>query len=77
MKKFGKSAVFLGGYCQIGRNNAQAAMARSGLKPSTDVASNLFAIDLRLDVRIACDGLQKMFQHAECFTCDPLNLSQF
>ena len=53
----------------------------SVLKPCTDVASNLLAIDLRLNVRIACDGLQQKFQHAEYFTCDPLItqpiLSQF
>ena len=42
------------------------------LKPSTDVASNLIAIDLRFDVRITCAGLQQKFQHAEHFTCDPL-----
>ena len=42
------------------------------LKPCTDVASNLLAIDLRLDVRIACDGLQQKFQHAEYFICDQL-----
>ena len=41
------------------------------LKPFTDVASNLVVIDLRLDVRIACDDLQQKFQHAEYFTCDP------
>ena len=41
-------------------------------KLCTDVASNLVAIDLRLDVRIACDGLQQKFQRAEYFTCDPL-----
>ena len=29
-------------------------------------------IELRLDVRIACDGLQQKFQHAEYFTSDPL-----
>ena len=42
------------------------------LKPCTDIASNLFAIDLRLNVQIACDGLQQKFQHAEYFTYDPL-----
>ena len=41
-------------------------------KPCTDVASNLLAIDLRLNVRIAFDDLQQKFQHAEYFTCDPL-----
>ena len=41
-------------------------------KPSTDVASKLAAIDLRLDVRIGCDGLQQKFQHAEFVTCNPL-----
>ena len=35
------------------------------VKPCTDVASNLLAIDLRLDVRIACDALKQKFQHAE------------
>ena len=39
--------------------------------PCPDVASNLLAIDLHLDVRIACDSLQQKFQHAEYFTCDP------
>ena len=43
------------------------------LKPCTDVASNFVVIDLGLDVRIACDDLQQKFQHAEYFTCDPLN----
>ena len=43
-----------------------------GHKPCTDIASNLLAIDLQLDVRIACNGLQQKFQHAEYFTCDPL-----
>ena len=28
----------------------------------------ILAIDLRLDVRIACYGLQHKFQHAEYFT---------
>ena len=37
-----------------------------------DVASNLLVIDLRLDVRIACDSLKQKFQHAEYSTCDPL-----
>ena len=41
------------------------------VKPCTDVASNLRAIALQLDVRIACDGLQQKLQHAEYFTCDP------
>ena len=35
------------------------------VKPCTDVASNLLAIDLRFNVQIACDGLQQKFQHAE------------
>ena len=43
-----------------------------GHKPCIDVASNLLAIELQLDVRIACNGLQQKFQHAEYFTCDPL-----
>ena len=43
-----------------------------GHKPCTDVTSNLLAIELQLDVRIACNGLQQKFQHAEYFTCDPL-----
>ena len=43
-----------------------------GHKPCTDVASNLLAIELQLDVRIACNGLQQKFPHAEYFTCDPL-----
>ena len=38
------------------------------LKPCTDVASSLLAIDLRLNVRIAFDGLQQKFQHAKYFT---------
>ena len=42
------------------------------VKLCTDVASHLLAIDLRLDVRTACDGLQQKFQHGEYFTCDPL-----
>ena len=43
-----------------------------GHEPCTDVASNLLAIELQLDVRIACNGLQQKFQHAEYFTCEPL-----
>ena len=43
-----------------------------GHKPWTDIASNLLAIELQLDVRIACNGLQQKFQHAEYFACDPL-----
>ena len=41
-----------------------------GLKPCTDVASNLLVIDLQVDVRMACDGLQQKFQHAGFFTCE-------
>ena len=41
------------------------------LKPCREVASNLLAIDLRLNIRIACEGLQQKFQHAEYFSCDP------
>ena len=37
------------------------------LKPLTDVARNLLAIELRLDVRNDCDGLQQKFQHAKYF----------
>ena len=40
--------------------------------PLTDVASNLIAIGLQLDVRVACDSLQLKFQPDEYFTCDPL-----
>ena len=35
-------------------------------------AQTLQVIYLRLDVRIACDGLQQKFQLAEYFTCNPL-----
>ena len=42
------------------------------IKPCTDVACNLPAIDLRLDIRIACNSLQQKFHHAEYFTCDLL-----
>ena len=42
------------------------------LRPCTDVVSNLLAIDLRLNIPTACDGLQKKFQHAENFAWDPL-----
>ena len=41
-------------------------------KPLTDDARNLLAIDLRLDVRNYCDGLQPEFQHPEYFTCNSL-----
>ena len=41
-------------------------------KRCTDVASHLLTIELQLDVRITCDGLQQKFQHAEYFTCNPL-----
>ena len=41
-------------------------------KACTDVASNLLAIELRLDVPIARDGLQQKFQHVEYCICDPL-----
>ena len=43
-----------------------------GHKPCTDVASTLLAIELQLDIRFPCNGLQQKFQHAEYFTCDPL-----
>ena len=39
------------------------------LEPCTDSASHLLAINLPLDVRIACNGLQQKFHH---FTSDPL-----
>ena len=39
-------------------------VSRRYVKPCTDVACNLLAIDLRLNIRIACDGLQHKFQHA-------------
>ena len=42
------------------------------LKPRAHVSCNLLAIDLRLDVRNDCDGLEQKFQHAEYFTSDPL-----
>ena len=45
---------------------------KSTIKPCTDLASNLLAIDWRLVVQIACDGLRQNFQHAEYFTCTPL-----
>ena len=35
-----------------------------GPLPCTHVASNVLAIDVRSDIRIACDGLQQKFQHA-------------
>ena len=37
----------------------------------TNIASDLLAIDLQLNVQIACDGLQQKFQHAEYSTFDP------
>ena len=40
------------------------------LKPCIEVASDLVEIGLPLDVRIACDGLQQKFQHAEYFTAN-------
>ena len=42
------------------------------IQPCTDVASNLHAIGLRLDVQIGCNGLKQKFQHAEYFTCNRL-----
>ena len=42
------------------------------LKPHTDVALNVPVIDVRLDVRIVCYGLQQKFQHAEYFTSNSL-----
>ena len=33
------------------------------VKACTHMASNLIAIDLRLDVQIVCDGLQQKFRH--------------
>ena len=47
------------------------------LKPLTEVARNLLVINLLLDVPIAPDGLQKKFQHAEYFTCNPLIPQRF
>ena len=35
-------------------------------------AQTLQVTYLKLDVRIACNGLQQKFQHAEYFTCNPL-----
>ena len=51
---------------------AQVGSTMLAINPCTDVASHLLAIDLRLDVQIARDGLQQTFQHAEYFTCDSL-----
>ena len=42
------------------------------LKPHKDVASSFLANELRLEFRIACDGLQQKFHHAEYSTCDLL-----
>ena len=42
------------------------------IKPMADAASNLLAIDFRLDVRIACNDLQQKFKQTEYFTCNPL-----
>ena len=41
------------------------------VKRCTYIPHNLLAINSRLDVRIACDGLQQKFQHAEHFTHAP------
>ena len=35
-------------------------------------AQTLQVIYLRLDFRMACDGLQQKFQHAEYVMCNPL-----
>ena len=40
------------------------------ITPLTDIAHNLLAIDLQLDIRNNCEGLQQKFQHAEYFTYD-------
>ena len=48
------------------------SLLTQGLKPLTDVACDLLAIDLRLDIPNDCEGLQQEFQHAEYFTCDPV-----
>ena len=42
------------------------------IKARTHVACNLLAIDMQLEIRNGCDGLQHNFQHAEYFTCNPL-----
>ena len=42
------------------------------VKPLTDFVCNLVGIDLGLDVRNDCDGLQQKFQHADYCTCDSL-----
>ena len=47
-------------------------LVEKGLGVSCDFATNLLVTELRLDIRIACDGLQQKFQHAEYFTCDHL-----
>ena len=72
-------------FCDGRRASGGAFIVRDGryegpsvsIKPCTDVASNLFAIDLQLDVPIACDCLQQKFQHVEYFTCDPLILAKY
>ena len=56
----------------IGWNLYKPNYKRRPVKPCTHDASDLLAIHLQLDVRIACDGLQQKCQHAERFTCDPL-----
>ena len=48
------------------------ATSDMGLKPCTDVASNLLAIDLRLNIRKAYDGSQQKFQQTQYFTSNPL-----
>ena len=63
-----RSTISIAYYMQKGGGGAQIAL----LKSCADIASNLLAIDLRLTVRIACDGLQQKCQHAEYFACHPL-----
>ena len=67
----GESALLLG------HSESPCQKVSDTFKPCTDVASNLLAIDLRLNVQIAPDGLQMKFQNAEYFTCNPLIPQQF
>ena len=56
----------------VHRRDQLPVSSMSVFKLCTEVASILPVIDLGLDIRIACDGLQQKFQHVEYFTCDPL-----
>ena len=48
--------------------NKSILLLEKNLKPCTHIARSLLVVDLQLDVQMACNDLQKKFQHVECIT---------